>query len=195
MVGVEVAKRNSFTKLGRLDLSRAWTDEVRHIGRIRGVDIHISASGWNDRHVVCSIDDGGRHPKIVMTIDMEFESSLSRKSTPFYSVAYTAVDYSFQGFGIAPKIYREILRRVNMGIVSGDSQSAGGQGIWKKLIAEKSVSVLTFRTHRSLREVELDDFGRVNADDPSVNIWDQYAPDEDTKPWRLVAFNENRISI
>ncbi len=194
MIGVEVPKRNSFTKLGRLNLSRACSSEVRHIGSIRGVDVHISASGWNDRHVVCSIDDGGRHPKIVMTIDMEYECSLSRNSTPFYSVAYAAVDSSFQGFGIAPKIYSEILRRVKMGIISGDSQSAGGQGIWKKLIADKSVSVLTFRTPRSLREVELDDFGRVNSDDPSVNIWDKYAPDEGTKPWRLVAFNENRIT-
>lgn len=197
MIGVDVAKRNGFTRLGRLSTTRVDVDEgVLFVGSYRGIDIRICGCPWQEsnKHVCCTVNDGKDKQKIIMTIDLEYEHALSRgKSVNFYSVAYVSVDHKYQGFGIAPKIYSKLLKSIPIGIVSGDTQSVGGQSIWKKLLDERSVSVLAFRTPRSLREVEIDGKGRINADDPNVNIWDEYAPDEHIKPWRLVAFNEGNI--
>lgn len=196
MIGVEVAKRNGFTRLGRLSPRISECEDIVFVGSYRGIEIHMDGCPREEsnKHVCCTVNDGKNKPKIIMTIDLEYEYALSRrKSVPFYSVAYVSVDQKYQGFGIAPKIYGKLLRSIPIGIVSGDSQSVGGQGIWKNLLNERSVSIMAFRTPRSLREVEIEDTGRINADDPNVNIWDKYAPDEHTKPWRLVAFNEGNI--
>ncbi len=152
MFGVDVEKR---ARLGTI--SRKRLDPADRIGRIR--DIHIYAkdfvfyddsSEYAGKQVEVFLFDES-YTRRIMTIQ------LKRQVGDTYSVEMVNVDSKYQGFKLAPKIYKKLVQR-GITLVTGGLQSRGGQYIWSQLVDAKGIQMSAFncgleRSPRVLHDV------------------------------------------
>ena len=169
-------------RLGKSKRNRSSTPPMTRIARVGSVEVYSGSWGDGAMFVECLLAGS---EEIVMRIDLE-EEYKNKAPEQFYSVNMVEVARQFTGQGLAPKVYRAIMRATGIKIISGSSQSEGGQSIWNKLILAKGMRLIAYRHTRNiprcLREVEFDDtIGQVRADD--INLWS----DSEYNNWRLVA--------
>jgi len=103
-----------------------------------------------------------RGDKIVMDLWLD----RPRNAKDFH-VHYAMVDSKFQGYGIAPAVYREILKNVpGMIISAGSAQSTGGRGIWSQLSKFDDVLVYGGTSSDNVHELFADDeLGELYSDE------------------------------
>jgi len=113
-------------------------------------------------------------PKIVM--ELLLSKSKNKNS---WHVDYTRVDNLYQGQGLAPKMYRKLLKKMpGLMLEAGNLQSAGGRGIWAELGRMNDIWVFG-KTKRSQPfeldvdecENELMSFDRRVYDNPRSNMY------------------------
>jgi hypothetical protein len=139
MFGVDVEKR---ARLGTI--SRKRLDPADRIGRIR--DIHIYAKDF------VFYDDSSEYAGKQVEVFLFDESytrrimtmQLKRQVGDTYSVEMVNVDSKYQGFKLAPKIYKKLVQR-GITLVTGGLQSRGGQYIWSQLVGTKGIQMSAFK--------------------------------------------------
>jgi len=169
-------------RLGKSKRNRSSTPPMTRIARVGSVEIFSGSWGDGAMFVECLL---AGTEEIVMRIDLE-EEYKRKAPEEFYSVNMVEVARQFTGQGLAPKVYRAIMRSTGIKIISGSSQSKGGQSIWRQLMSAKGMRLMAYRHTRNiprcLREVEpCEDTGDIRAD--SINLWS----DSEYNNWRLVA--------
>ena len=165
----------SITKTGRLGKT-----DMRKIDRDEGIS-RIAKVGKIELFA-CYI---GCDRVISLTLEEEYGHYEHRQ---FYSVTMVEIGREYNGYGLAPKLYRALMRATGINIISGSIQSRGGQSIWNRMFDTKGVRLMAYRhterKPRCLRDVTFDEFQEeLNADDDLVNIWS----DSEYNNWRLVA--------
>lgn len=89
----------------------------------------------------------------VMAVDL----SRSDLCDNVWEVGTTAVSTAYQGFGLAPKIYRYLMKKTGITLQAGNSQSAGGRSIWHSLSKFEDVLILGKRFRKPLLVLEADE--------------------------------------
>ena len=169
-------------RLGKSKRNRSSTPPMTRVARVGSVEIYSGTWGDGALFIECTLTGCN---DIVMYIDLE-EEYKNKAPEQFYSVSMVEVARQFTGQGLAPKVYRAIMRATGIKIISGAQQSKGGQSIWRQLISAKGMRLMAYRhtknIPRCLREVEPCEYtGDIKAD--SINLWS----DSDYNNWRLVA--------
>jgi len=98
--------------------------------------------------------------KIVM--NMEMSKVHRRKKSPTWHVDIVHMDKKFRGKGLAPKLYKHLVKALDIVIQAGEAQSPGGRYIWNKLAASHDVTV----------------YGKFNH-----GQWHVMESSEDGEPW------------
>ncbi len=62
-----------------------------------------------------------------------------------YSVGIVRVAKQYQGFDIAPKMYRMVMKQLGISISTMNSQSLGGQSIWSRMFRRKDIQMVAYR--------------------------------------------------
>ena len=70
-----------------------------------------------------------------------FELTLSKVKSNVYTIDMMAIDKQFQGFSITGKLYKMVMKKLNIILEAGQSQSPGGRGIWCSLSSVPGVQV------------------------------------------------------
>jgi hypothetical protein len=106
------------------------------------------ASGEDELYIrVCNLDipsrkcrDGYHSYHVIAHVDL-VEVSRRRACRKIYEVAYTRIDRKFQGFNLAPRLYRQIIKALDITLCSGETQSPGGRNIWVRLNQMRGILV------------------------------------------------------
>jgi len=88
-----------------------------------------------------------------MTIDL----SRSQYGDQVWEVGTTVISTAYQGFGLAPKIYRYLMKKMGITLQAGNSQSIGGRSIWHSLSKFDDVIILGKRFRKPLMVLEADE--------------------------------------
>lgn len=157
----------------RIDLSKSVrlgyfahfdADEAKRIGSYRHLVVYqtIFDKEYRDDHLQIKVVDFGNtnrkgHPKLVMEIDA---STLYEKNA--FHIDITRIDSVYQGWGIAPKIYRLIMKRLGVILQAGSMQSAGGRAVWAALAKMPDINMFA-KTPRGkvLHDIEVDDSNEI----------------------------------
>ena len=181
----------SITKTGRLgktDMRKIDRDEgisrIAKVGKIELFACYIGREMFVSGYIR---DNSGNKGDMVISLTLEEEyGDFERRQ--FYSVTMVEICRQYSGYGLAPKLYRALMRATGINIISGSIQSRGGQSIWNRMFDTKGVRLMAYRhterKPRCLRDVTFNEFQEeLNADDDLVNIWS----DSEYNNWRLVA--------
>ena len=143
-------------------LPGVWADELTPpIGKVGSFTVHIMGEE------VVVVDPSirvyaGQH-RVVMTVDTHF---IRRKGIRYRVMNYTRADRRYKGTGIAHRVYEVVALKAGP-IMSGTSQSPGGQAVWNALIKRGKVfaAALWKGTHYSVESTE---WGSAESDDVSL---------------------------
>ena len=145
--------------MNRIDLSkrvllRAEIPEGKRIGRLRGMDIYLEGEIGEDYLLVVvyggKTSSGRRNVISKLSLSNEYCDGA-------YHVDLMEVDCRYQGHGIAPLVYRYLLRKLGIVLQAGVSQSAGGRKLWAQLAKMKDVTVFaSYRRGKAAYVVDLD---------------------------------------
>jgi len=88
--------------------------------------------------------------------------TLREQRDNLYAVEMVRVDSKYQGFGLANRVYKKLMDKLGISMITDEYQTPGGQHIWCKLFETKGVQVHAVkgngkRTPRVLHEVVRDD--------------------------------------
>jgi len=125
--------------LGRIELD---DDDYQIIGKVKGLEIltYLDADPfvWDDIEIfVIDPDDYTRHGyKLAM------EMSLGRTHPGSYHVDMVRTDRLYRGFGIAPKVYAKVIKKLGLTLQAGESQSPGGRYIWNTLASIAGINII-----------------------------------------------------
>ena len=101
-----------------------------------------------------------------------------------YSVGMVRIASQYQGFDIAPNMYRMVMKQLGISISTMNCQSLGGQSIWSRMFRRKDIQMLAYRRGmrrpRSLYPVYFDEVNN-RVDSVEQSIW------KDGSKWELVA--------
>ena len=89
----------------------------------------------------------------VMIVDL----SRSDYGDEVWEVGTTVISTAYQGFGLAPKIYRYLMKKTGITLQAGNAQSAGGRSIWHSLSKFEDVLILGKRFRKPLIVLEADE--------------------------------------
>lgn len=74
-----------------------------------------------------------------------------------YHVDFMQIDHQYQGHGIAPMLYRYIMKKLGIIIQAGTLQSPGGRKLWAQLAKTTGVSIYAaYRRSQELIQIEID---------------------------------------
>lgn len=151
--------RISYTRnhpLGRFRPNTEFTDEYVYSGVVSGVN---SLECW----IEGTADDDYISVEYVLRNDTHktgkkrvMELGLSRQNGAFH-VDMARIDTKFQGFGIAPKLYRFVIRKLGIVLQAGSSQSPGGRSVWARMAKMSGIKLVAKDGHNKFYDVEYDD--------------------------------------
>ena len=128
----------------RIDMSKRvvlarQVPEGTYLGKLRGTLVYMEGSLGDDVVWIQVYMNqrlaGGKHQMVAdLSLSTEYCSGA-------YHVDLMRVDYRFQGHGIAPLIYRFILRKLGIVIQAGTAQSLGGRKLWAQLVKMKGITI------------------------------------------------------
>jgi len=138
-------------------ISRKKLDPQDRIGRIR--DMHIYAKDFAFYDYSREFEGkqvevylfGDTYTRRIMTIQLKKEVGET------YSVDMVKIDSKYQGFKLAPKVYKKVVQ-AGITLVTGGMQSPGGRYIWSQLVDAKGIQMAAFncglqRSPRVLHDV------------------------------------------
>ena len=110
-----------------------------------------------------------------------------------YAVEMVRVDSKYQGFGLANKVYKKLMDKYGISLITDEYQTPGGQHIWYKMFETKGIQVHAVkgngkRTPRVLHEVKRDDISsRLQVE--GADAWYE----AETNKWAFVACSTKRV--
>jgi len=110
-----------------------------------------------------------------------------------YAVEMVRVDSKYQGFGLANRVYKKLMDKFGISLITDEYQSPGGQHIWYKMFETKGVQIHAIkgtgkRTPRVLHEVRQDDVSpRLQVE--GADAWSE----AETNQWAFVACSTKGI--
>lgn len=84
-----------------------------------------------------------------------------------YTVEMVSIDRKYQGHGIAPRIYRYIMRKFGIVLEAGSQQSPGGRSVWAALSKMTRITMHAIDSKFNFYDVEAID-GELISDDIDV---------------------------
>jgi hypothetical protein len=105
----------------------------------------------------------------VMLLDLE--KSRSRLFKNSYEISMVAIDGRYQGFGLAAKIYRYLMKKTGITLKAGSHQSIGGRAIWNDLAAYKDVQVVGKRSNEFI-DMEAGEDQEMSTGIEGINCYD-----------------------
>lgn len=129
-----------------------------HIGRVNGLDLYVLIQ--DDTYFVEALHSARscrgmvkRAMSLVIVPDEEFEAA--------YTIEMVNVDNEYQGMGIAPKVYRKLLKSLpDLLLRAGTIQSPGGRYIWYTLAKYNDISMYAMTPSGRYHDVVRDDIDR-----------------------------------
>ena len=119
--------------------------------------------------------------------------TLREQRENLYAVEMVRVDSKYQGFGLANRVYKKLMDKLGISMITDEYQTPGGQHIWCKLFETKGVQVHAVkgngkRTPRVLHEVKRDDVSsRLQVE--GADAWSETASNR----WSFVACSTKSI--
>ena len=129
------------------------SDEI--IGKTSGLTIY---SGWMDKELwIEALDRKQSHRGLYrrafylgLTPDPDYDTA--------FTIEMVSTDNAYQGWGIAPKVYRKLLKKKpDLLLRAGTVQSPGGRYIWYNLAKDPDIIVFARAQNGRIYEVEADD--------------------------------------
>ena len=128
-------------------------DDLELVGKAFGYNFYVEKEGrtymsvWvYDRNVTKRVrnDDGEMEIRfrIVAKVDMSKERGA-------WHIDLTEVDSRYKGRNLAAKIYRFIMRKMDITLMAGRSQSAGGRYVWNKLVKSSGIVIYAKKSPNS----------------------------------------------
>jgi len=105
----------------------------------------------------------------VMTVDLE--KSRARLFKDSYEISMVLVDSTYQGYGLAPKIYRYLMKRMGITLKAGTQQSYGGRSVWNDLAKYKDVQVVG-KKNRDCYDMQAGEEREMSTGIDDVNCYD-----------------------
>lgn len=89
-----------------------------------------------------------------------------------WQVDHVKVDQRFQGYGLVPRFYKFIMKKLGIILEAGTCQSPGGRYIWAQLSKVKDVTVFAKSVNSKAYSVECDDSDRELVIDGPYQLYD-----------------------
>lgn len=199
-------KNESINEVSSVDLPKSWgwigntdwegknTNYVKKIGRLGGYDVVLEQYGNNSRKVFLVTDkneNSALDRKPISLIEFERDYG-NREGMEYWIAKATIIHPSWQGKGIAPKLYAFLCKK-GWVIRSDDLQSQGGKKIWIALSKIPGITVYAAKNDGGNWELsdidnDVDDFLRSG-----FHTYDTELKNEVKEIERELAFVENKI--
>lgn len=135
---------------------KATRPEGKYLGMLKGMRVYLEGEVGDEVifvQVYQNLDLGGGKYQLIADLNL-----YNGKAKGAYHVDLMRIDYRYQGHGLAPLIYRFVLRKVGITLQAGTLQSAGGRKIWAQLAKTKGVMVYALhRRDTEARAFDLDE--------------------------------------
>lgn len=144
---------DTYTLIGSLRSMKCFVYETKLTKTIVFVLPKSPVSGYS----VCEIDlsqINKRHKSIAWQVDN------------------VRVDQRFQGFGLVPRFYKYIMKKLDIILEAGTYQSPGGRYIWAQLSKVKDVTVFAKSVNSKAYSVECDESDRELVIDGPYQLYD-----------------------
>lgn len=146
--------------LERIEMSQKITLQAKRlegvkIGSVRGMLVYLEGD-VGDETIFVNVYRSGKtkHGTYQQIADLSLSKEYFKNA---YHVDLMRVDHRFQGHGLAPLIYRYIMKKLGIIIQAGTMQSAGGRKLWAQLAKTKGVAIFAaYRRSKELVRIELD---------------------------------------
>jgi len=150
----------------RIDMSKrialkATRPEGKYLGKLKGMRVYLEGEVGDEVifvQVYENLERGGGKYQLIADLNLY---NLAKGA---YHVDMMRVDYRYQGHGIAPLIYRFVLRKLGIVLQAGTCQSAGGRKLWAQLA--KTNGVMVYALHRRGTEAHVFD---LDEDDDELH--------------------------
>lgn len=147
--------------IGKRIVLRQEVPDGKFVGKLRGMLVYMEGEVGDDCIMVMVYQ--AKHKGYYHKKDSKYQpiAELTLSTEMFdnaYHVDMMRIDYRFQGHGIAPLLYRYLLRRLGIIIQAGTMQSAGGRKLWASLAKMKDVLVFaSYRRGGRIFEIDVDE--------------------------------------
>ena len=135
--------------MNRIDMNKrialkAKRPEGTYLGKLKGMRVYLEGEVGDEVIFIqvyenLNLGDG----KYQLIADLNLFNGNAKGA---YHVDLMRVDYRYQGHGLAPLVYRYVLRKLGIVIQAGKCQSAGGRKLWAQLA--KMGGVIVYALHR-----------------------------------------------
>ena len=136
-----MVERIDFSKGNNLGFEEKWGDLI---GRRWGYDIHCEKSG---REMTVNVYDRKKFKTVkALWEDDEVHHryvaylGLSKRNGAWH-VDLVEVDSRYKGKKLANKLYRFVLKALDITLMAGSSQSVGGRYIWNTLAKDRNITI------------------------------------------------------
>ena len=173
--GGEISPENRVCKIGVLDLYCYQYVDYDLLGRKNGMWLELVQHGTGNK----------AQRAMFLTLREQREN--------VYAVEMVRVDSKYQGFGLANKVYKKLMDKYGISLITDEYQTPGGQHIWYKMFETKGIQVHAVkgngkRTPRVLHEVKRDDISsRLQVE--GADAWSE----AETNQWAFVACSTKRV--
>ena len=160
----------------RIDLDKGVNlgyDEkvVDLIGRRWGYDIHCEKTA---RAITINVYDRKKFKVVAGEIHYRAVAylGLSKKSGAWH-VDLVEVDSRYKGKKLANKLYRFVLKNLEITLMAGTTQSVGGRYIWNTLAKDKGITVYAKKGRRGVNSAIID-FPKAGKRELVSNLFNLY---------------------
>lgn len=146
--------------------------EGHRVGRHRGMDVYLDGDLGEDYICVTlygnKVGGSGRR-QVISKLSLSTEYCDNA-----YHVDLMEVDHRFQGHGIAPLLYRYLIRKLGIILQAGTAQSVGGRKIWAQLAKMKDITVFAAYPRGGRRQAFMIDLDKEaeELEHDSVELYD-----------------------
>ena len=152
-------------------------DDLDLVGRAFGYDIYVGQEGLTfrdvwvyDRNVTKRVRYCRHGRETRYRIVAKVEMSKDRRA---WHVDLLQVDSRYKGNNLAVKIYRFLMRKMDITLMAGSSQSPGGRYVWNKLAKSNDVTVYAKKSPYS----KIIDFPKSGKRELIGKVFDLYDSD------------------
>lgn len=126
------------------------TSKHEYVGNIKNLQVYGSWVGDGEYRIDVVIDNGNTK------VDSVMQLWLYEERENIYSITMVRIGPQYQGFGLAPKVYKFLMRKMGIKLMTATLQSPGGQAIWWEMARSGvKISGITYRG-RKVFDVEPD---------------------------------------
>lgn len=154
------AATERYGTLTKTDVSR-----MKYIGEYRGLFMYNDPSEKGSLQIYFLTPTN----KVVFYIHLQSVRMKRKPIMPVYEVMMVGLDRLYQGSGVAVQFYREIMKRCEIIIQGGYTQTSGSRLLWAKLNLMSDVTVMVGDKETPLHEPESDmEDGELVSDEMDI---------------------------